>query len=105
MKNSELKALIMTLITLRLFSGKCTITFEGIWGGDIFEDGCIRYHSMWWLPEYAKEALWKIYNAYGDVEITIPYDRSGKEGPITLLTEYGKREFVLSNDDLYEKLK
>ena len=103
MKNSELYSVIMSLLTLRIFKGKCTITFEGAWGGDIFEDGRLRYHSMWWLPEYIKEALWEIYNAYGDMEITIPHDRSGKDGPIILWTECGKREFILLNNGLWEK--
>lgn len=105
MKSSKLYSLIMSLLSVRLFPGKCTITFEGCWGGDIFEDGCLRYHSTWWLPEYVVEALWEIYDAYGDLEITIPHDRGGKEGPITLSTEYGKQEFILLPSGLREVLE
>ena len=104
MKNSELYPIIMAILSLRLFSGKCSITFEGAWGGDIFEDGHLRYHSMWWLPEPIKEALWKLYDAYGDLEITIPHDRGGKDGSIILWTERGKREFILLPSGLCEKL-
>lgn len=104
MKNSELKTLVMAILTLHLFEGKCTITFDGGWGGDIFEDGYLRFNSMWWLPDCVIEALWKIYNAYGELEITIPHDRRGNDGYITLVTEYGRREFILLNDGLFEKM-